>query len=214
MLYLASSEELLRGLNQTEDAATQDSTASELPQNRNATSWHHYLLTPLGVAGILIFLLSGTLLSIIMINFGQTYLSNSASSNSQSTGKSSQSASEPSESNASDESSSQIPNRPNLANDEFIDLDTDNLIEAEPAEEVSSQSQPSCDGNFYCVMIENPTQTEYRKTLQIAGDAYLREFPKVGQVLQVGAFDNQSQAEQLQQRLEQQGLSATIYQPE
>lgn len=149
-----------------------------------------------------------------MINFGQTYLSNSASSNSQSTGKSSQSASEPSESNASDESSSQIPNRPNLANDEFIDLDTDNLIEAEPAEEVSSQSQPSCDGNFYCVMIENPTQTEYRKTLQIAGDAYLREFPKVGQVLQVGAFDNQSQAEQLQQRLEQQGLSATIYQPE
>ena len=81
MLYLASSEELLRGLNQTEDAATQDSTASELPQNRNATSWHHYLLTPLGVAGILIFLLSGTLLSIIMINFGQTYLSNSASSN-------------------------------------------------------------------------------------------------------------------------------------
>lgn len=212
--YLASSEELLRGVNETEDATTQDSTTSESPQDKNATSWRHYLFTPLGVAGILIFLLSGTLLSMMMINLGQTRLSNSASSNSQSKGQTSQTASQPPESNATDESSSQIPNRPNLANDEFIELDTDNLVEAEPAEEVSSQVKPSCDGNFYCVMIENPTQTEYRKTRRLVGDAYLREFPNVGQVLQVGAFDTQSQAEQLQQRLEQQGLSATIYQPE
>jgi len=204
--YLACSEQLLQDLEQPNDAEPQTSSFQD-SQSTQANTWRRYLFTPLGVAGILIFLLSGTLLSLIVINLGQTRL-NQSSSNSQSTTNSP-------ETNPTDESSSsKIPNRPNLANDELIDLNTDNLVEAEPAEEVPSKMKPSCGSNFYCVMIENPTQTEYQRTRQLVEGGYLREFPNVGQVLQVGAFDRQSQAEQLQQRLEQQGLSSTIYQPQ
>lgn len=205
--YLASSEELLRKLNQTENANHTGQKSHQQP----VKSWRNYLFTPLGVAGILIFLLSGTLLSMVLINLGETRFSQSASSNSSANSKT---ASQSQESNTTNQSSSKIPNRPNLTNDEFIDLDTNNLVEAEPAEDVPSKLKPSCDSNFYCVMIENPTQVEYRKTRQLVGNAYWRQFPSIGQVLQVGAFDTESRAEQLQQRLERQGLSATIYQPE
>lgn len=211
--YLACSEQLLQDLEQPNDAEPQTSNVQDsYPTQGNA--WYRYLFTPLGVAGILIFLLSGTLLSLIVINLGQTRL-NQSSSNSQSTANPTQPQSQQAETNPTDEaSSSAIPNRPNLADDELIDLNTDNLVEAEPAEEVPSKMKPSCGSNFYCVMIENPTQTEYQRTRQLVEGIYLRTLPNVGQVLQVGAFDRQSQAEQLQQRLQQQGLSSTIYQPQ
>ncbi len=215
--YLASSEELLRHLNQEEQEKT--SLTTEPLQNKHhptsqqtsRSSWRDYLLTPLGIAGVLIFFLSGTLLSMILINLAQARFSDDSSPVENT--DSSPSAPNQQTSQSTDSSSADIPNRPNLAEDEFIELDVDNLVEAEPAEEMTTTQKPSCGANFYCVMIENPTPVEYQKTRQLFADAYLRDFPEVGQVLQVGAFKTKSQAEALQQKLDQQGITAAIYSP-
>jgi cell division septation protein DedD len=63
-------------------------------------------------------------------------------------------------------------------------------------------------------MVENPNQAEYQKIRQLVADAYLRQFPEVGQVLQVAAFKNESQAQDLQKTLDRQGITATIYDPQ
>ena len=210
--YLQSSEELLQELNNSENDNVGSTVAK--PPEKTKSSWRNYLLTPLGIAGIVIFILSGTLLSLILINLGEI-TSRQASTPTETTEDDAISP-PPEEEEATSEtpeesSSPEIPNRPNLANDEFTELDTDNLVEAQPKK--PEPSTPNCGGNFYCVMVENPTQTEYNQTLQVTGDGYLREFPEVGEVLQVGAFDTEARAEELVQRLEQQGISATIYKP-
>jgi hypothetical protein len=215
--YLASSEELLRHLNQEEKEETSLSTQRLPDQNYNVSqsaarsSWRDYLLTPLGIAGILIFFLSGTLLSMILVDLAQVRFSRTALT----VENSASSTAEPKQQSAvaTDSSSPSIPNRPNLAKDEFIELDVDNLVEAEPAAEVAKVKKPSCGGDFYCVVVENPNQEEYQKSRQLFADAYLREFSEVGQVLQVAAFTKESQAKNLQNQLEQQGITATIYYP-
>jgi len=215
--YLASSEELLRHLNSEEKEATSLTTERLQEQNHHVStsasgySWRNYLFTPLGIAGILIFFLSGTLLSMILLDFAQARFSRPSSTVENSVS----STSEPEQQTpvSTDVSSSSIPNRPNLAQDEFIELDVDNLVEAEAKEELSTVEKPSCGGNFYCVMVENPNQVEYQKTRQLVSDAYLREFPEIGQVLQAAAFTQESQAKNFQKKLEQQGITATIYYP-
>jgi hypothetical protein len=227
--YLASSEELLQKL--TQYTETKTSSPEEIPppnpeefsQKASTRSWYSYLFTPLGVAGILIFLLSGTLLTMMLINMGEDRFRTPSSPNSQTnpTPTPSSQVEPPSPPKETESSSSEpeIPNRPNLAKDEFIDLDLENLVEAEPADqaaeeiEVPSSITPSCGSNLYCVMVENPSQSEYETTRQLVADAYLRQIPDVGQVLQVGAFDSESRAQELLQKLEQRGVSATIYLP-
>lgn len=201
--YLASSEELLRTLSQQEENTTPPSRKSTPTKQ---TSVWSYLFTPLGIAGMLIFILAGTLVSLTLINLGENRLSTSS-------GEVETLPPEPKLESPESSSEETIPNRPNLAADEFVELDQDNLVEAEPATELPPSEKPSCGGNFYCVVVENPNQTEYEKTRQLVADAYLREFPQVGQVLQVGAFDTESRAKTLLQRLEEQGITATIYSP-
>jgi len=219
--YLASSEELLRSLEESQEWEIPASTEktpptkeTEAPKNREcpSASWRSYLLTPLGVAGILIFFLSGILLSMMFINIGQGRFSASSPSETPAPEADPPESPQPTESNEESASAS-IPNRPDLAEDEFIELDVENLVEAEPLAEVPVSEKPSCGGNFYCVMVENPDPNQYQRTRQLAPDAYVREFPDVGQVLQVGAFNTESRAEELQQRLEAQGVSAVIYYP-
>lgn len=212
--YLQSSEELLREVSNPKNS-TQAKSATKKNPSQPRSSWRNYLLTPLGIAGILILILSGTLLSLMLIKFGEMSVRNAASPPDQ-TESEDESDSPPQEEEVTSDppeesSSSEIANRPNLANDEFIELDTDNLAEAEPTP--NPPETPSCGGNFYCVMVENPTEAEYKQVRQITGKAYLREFPEVGQVLQVGAFNSESSAKELLQNLEQQGIAATIYQP-
>jgi hypothetical protein len=151
----------------------------------------------------------------MLINFGEMNFRNAASPPDK-TESDEEAASPPQEEEVTSDppeesSSSEMANRPNLANDEFITLDTDNLTEAEP--KAKTPKPPSCGGNFYCVMVENPTEAEYNQVRQITGDAYLRQFPEVGEVLQVGAFNKESSAKELLQNLEQQEISATIYKP-
>jgi len=221
--YLASSEELLRSLEEweilpsQETAPTQETQSSQKNDPSGTSSWRSYLLTPLGVAGIVIFFLSGILLSMIFINLGQNKFS--ASSPRKPLPPEKQSPEAPTESpsknttTSNNDNSASIPNRPDLAKDEFIELDVDNLVEADPLKEVPVSEKPSCGENLYCVMVENPDPTEYQITRQLAPDAYLREFSGVGQVLQVGAFDRESRAQQLQQQLEAQGIASVIYDP-
>ena len=218
--YLASSEELLRYLNRETDQEN-DSAEAAFPNSNNSTaqtqatssSWRNYLLTPLGIAGILIFFLSGTLVSMILVSFAQTRFA-STSSPRESTDSSSSAEAEPSTPESIESSDSSIPNRPNLANDEFVELDVDNLVEAEPTNEATpAEAPPSCGSEFYCVMVENPNQMQYQRTRQIVPDAYLRDFPEVGQVLQLGAFKSEAQAKALQQRLDEQGITTKIYYP-
>lgn len=204
--YLASSEELLRTLSQEEEASTPSSLKSTSTKQKSMWS---YLLTPLGIAGMFIFILAGTLMSLTLINLGENRLSVSSSSPSEAETL----PPEPKLDSPKSSPDDSIPNRPNLAADEFVELDEDNLVEAEPATEVPPSEKPSCGGNFYCVVVENPDSSEYQKTRQLVADAYLREFPQVGQVLQVGAFDTESRAKTLLQRLEEQGITATIYSP-
>lgn len=213
--YLASSEELLRhlsegGNNRTFPKTKHSNQNKDHQKASSDSSWQNYLLTPLGIAGVLIFFLSGTLLSMILVNFAQARFSNGSSGD-----PVSPSASSPSSQTeeSTDATASNIPNRPNLAEDEFIELDVDRLVEAEPKTEDSVPENPSCGMDFYCVMVENPNQMEYQKTRQLVADAYLRDFPEVGQVLQAGAFKQRLSAEALQKRLEQQGITATIYEP-
>ncbi len=208
--YLASSEELLRHLD--DDLARNSFSSSSTAKTQTTSSWRDHLLTPLGIAGILIFFLSGTLVSLMVVNFAQARLGN-ASSSVERTASAPSSEADPSTSESTESSDSTIPNRPNLANDEFIELDVDNLVEAEPTNEPTPSETPSCGSEFYCVMLENPNQREYQKTRQIVADAYLRDFPEVGQVLQVGAFKSESQAKALQERLDQQGITTKIYSP-
>ena len=208
--YLASSEELLRHLD--DDLARNSFSSSSTAKTQTTSSWRDHLLTPLGIAGILIFFLSGTLVSLMVVNFAQARLGN-ASSSVESTASAPSSEADPSTPESTESSDSTIPNRPNLANDEFIELDVDNLVEAEPTNEPTPSETPSCGSEFYCVMLENPNQREYQKTRQIVADAYLRDFPEVGQVLQVGAFKSESQAKALQERLDQQGITTKIYSP-
>lgn len=229
--YLASSEELLQKLTQYTETKTSSAETTpppnpeEFSHKASTRSWYSYLFTPLGVAGILIFLLSGTLLTMMLINMGEDRFRTPSSPNSQAspnpTPTPSSQVEPPSPPKETESSSSEpeIPNRPNLAKDEFIELDLENLVEAEPADqaaeeiEVPSSITPSCGSNLYCVMVENPSQSEYETTRQLVADAYLRQIPDVGQVLQVGAFDSESRAQELLQKLEQRGVYATIYLP-
>lgn len=227
--YLASSEELLRSLEELEEwevspppqetTPTQETESTQKNAPSPTFSWRSYLLTPLGVAGIAIFFLSGILLSMMLINLGQNRFSTSDPSDPSAPNKQTPASPEtesPQEqtTESNEESASvSIPNRPDLTKDEFIELDVENLVEAEPQDEVPVAEKPSCGGNFYCVMVENPDETQYQRTRQFAPDSYLREFPGVGQVLQVGAFDRESRAQELQQQLEAQGIASVIYDP-
>lgn len=209
--YLQSSEELLRELNNSGNYNI-ESTVEESPE-KTESSWRTYLLTPLGIAGILIFILSGTLLSLIFINVGEITSRQASTPTETADDESLSPSTEEQESTAESSSPPEIADRPNLANDHFAELNTDNLVEAESSPDAAPVETPSCGANFYCVMIENPSESEYNQTLQITGDGYMREFPEVGEVLQVGAFDTEARAEELLQRLEEQGISATIYKP-
>ncbi|WP_041596104.1 SPOR domain-containing protein [Halothece sp. PCC 7418] len=147
----------------------------------------------------------------MLVNLAQARFSDASST--VETSDRSSSESEQSTPESTDSSSPEIPNRPNLAEDEFVQLDVDNLVEAEPSADQPRTETPSCGREFYCVMVEKPNQAEYDKTRQLVADAYLREFPEIGQVLQVGAFKRESEAKNLQKRLDQRGITATIYYP-
>lgn len=213
--YLASSAELLRNLSHEQDLETLSPTAKSANKpkqfsSQRPKSWHDYLLTPLGVAGMLVFVLAGTLLSMILVDLGQ---GESRLTQSSPTAEQPETAPPETASEQQTTDTSEIPNRPNLAKDEFIELDVENLVETEPAAELPPSARPSCGARFYCVMVENPTDAEIQKTRQLVPDAYMRPFPNIGEVLQVGAFDTLTRAQELQKTLEDQGLPVAIYRP-
>lgn len=65
---------------------------------------------------------------------------------------------------------------------------------------------------FYFVVVDADAKV-WEKAQEIVPDAYNRTFP-IGDRIQMGAFDDREDAEQLVESLKEQNLSAEIYQPE
>lgn len=73
---------------------------------------------------------------------------------------------------------------------------------------VSSAPAPS---NYYYVVTEYSGDGSLNQARQAVGDAYVRNFPN-GARVQMGAFSDQEGAQELIQDLQQQGISAQVYQ--
>jgi hypothetical protein len=65
-------------------------------------------------------------------------------------------------------------------------------------------------GDYYYVLVFNTDGKSLNQARKVVNDAYLVQFPQ-GVRIQMGAFDNQKEAQELVQRLEQQGVKAEIY---
>ncbi|MDX2216322.1 MAG: SPOR domain-containing protein [Oculatellaceae cyanobacterium bins.114] len=80
---------------------------------------------------------------------------------------------------------------------------------ASPAPAVATAPTSSSQGNLYHVVTEYSGDRSLEQVRQVAGDAFLRNTNE-GARVQVGAFSEQSRAEELVQDLQQQGISARI----
>lgn len=221
--HLASSEELLRQLNYFDDVETdQSSTTESNQQNKEqTTSWHKTLLSPFGVVGMIILLVSGTALSLILgwLPWKENQSDDQAQETSSEASKQESKTQINGNSNQNDEmTENQIPT-PNLTQGDFY-LENNplanpiGLVELEPADELPTSAKPTCGADYYCVVVENSTEQQIQKVKELTEGVYRRQFPKVGQVLQVAAHDTKSQAQKVVDRLEQQGISANIYPPD
>jgi hypothetical protein len=76
-----------------------------------------------------------------------------------------------------------------------------------PAAPPSAQS-----GDRYYVVTRYNSDRSLTQARQAVGDAYVRNFPSGAQV-QLGVFSERQRAQQLMQDLQQQGISAEVYQP-
>ena len=65
-------------------------------------------------------------------------------------------------------------------------------------------------GDYYYVLVFNTDGKSLNQARKVVKDAYLVQFPQ-GVRIQMGAFDNQKEAQELVQRLKQQGVEAEIY---
>ena len=68
------------------------------------------------------------------------------------------------------------------------------------------------DANKYYVLVEYSSQAALQQAQSAVKDAQLKKFPQ-GVRIQMGAFDEQKAANQLVERLKQQGIPASIYHP-
>lgn len=232
--HLASSEELLRQLNDFDQVESNETSTTESNQQEQeqTASWRKAFLTPFAVVGSIILLMSGTALSLTLIysDFGESWTMGWFPWNENGSDDEQKDAS----SEAQEKSATQDASNGNQNNDEILDSATPTpnltqgefylennplenplgLVELEPADELPPSAKPTCGADYYCVMVEKPTEQEIQKVKAISEDAYMREFPKVGQVLQVAAHNTESRAQQLMDQLEGKGISASIYPPD
>jgi cell division septation protein DedD len=66
--------------------------------------------------------------------------------------------------------------------------------------------------DLYYVVTDYDGDNSLEAARQSVDDAYVRNFPD-GARVQLGAFSEESRAEEMRNHLEQQGISAEIYQP-
>ena len=267
--YLASSEQLLRSL------------AEEEPQTAKERSFRENLLTPLGVGSILLLLLCSGIAGYIVMNpssishlglnrFWKSQTPTIAKNNPASVGIGNAPIEPP------------IPNGPNLATDEFVDLNLNNLStlktdpkgvvlprqstlprqttipappnnypraansgspqdlatallppaqqpltlppvqsapprtaapaqEPSPAKSVIASNEPIRKDMYY-VVTNYDSDRSLAQARKVVSDAYVHKFPE-GTVIQLGAYPQESKAKAFVEKLEKQGILASIYHP-
>ena len=87
------------------------------------------------------------------------------------------------------------------------------LTETSPILKSAAQlPDASIDANKYYVVVEYTNKAALQQAQSAVKDAQLKKFPQ-GVRIQMGAFNEQKAANQLVERLKQQGISASIYRP-
>lgn len=81
-----------------------------------------------------------------------------------------------------------------------------------PAVKKKPQASSAAGDNSYYVVLEYGGDRSLEQARAIVPNAYVRDFPK-GSLIQLGAFPRQSDAKILAEKLQKQGLSASIYRP-
>lgn len=86
---------------------------------------------------------------------------------------------------------------------------------AEPsyAPDTTAESPPAPLQNYYYVVTDYSGDRSLEAAQTVVDDAYVRNFPDEGAQVQLGAFSDESGAQELLQELERQGISAQMYQP-
>jgi hypothetical protein len=79
-----------------------------------------------------------------------------------------------------------------------------------PSANRQSINQVKFFGDYYYVLAQNNDANSLTQARKIVKDAYLAQFPQ-GVRIQMGAFDNQKDAQELLQRLKQEGIAGEIY---
>lgn len=263
--YLESSEQLLRSL------------ADQEVSDRIEPTFLDSLLTPLGIGSLLLLLVSTLTLGYVVTNPStlshlglDRYWKSRTPTAAQNPSQATPTPSTPAET---------LPSGPNLASDEFVDLNLDNLrtlkstptpssvpqLKPSPSSQVpnpvplptSTPSDPSLESNaltspterssvvpplptvptpspvgiqptpgqtptpevtpsnpnpqgFYYVVAQYNGEPSLERVRQIIPDAYV--VPE-GNRIQLGAFSKKSQAQSLVTELQQQGITAEVYQP-
>lgn len=67
--------------------------------------------------------------------------------------------------------------------------------------------------DLYYVVTPYSGDRSLQEARETVGDAYVRNFPAEGARVQLGAFSDESRAQELAEELNQQGISAEVYQP-
>ncbi|MGB3560652.1 MAG: hypothetical protein WBA24_19095 [Geitlerinemataceae cyanobacterium] len=273
--YLDSSEELLR--------STDDDAVKSDASKQNA------LLTPLGIGSVLLFLLAAAILGYVAFN--RSSPENRAASPVAAPTESATGDRVPQSDAPTAAEARKMPSGPNLASEEFVDLDLNSLSSADPSPEpipspipsptstpTTGTASPSPSGNvdslgnlnsvllpsadpenpdetsaetptptsspsdtpepspeasspdtetvtelpepivnddyygFYFVLVDAEPEV-WQKATEAVPDAYNRTFP-MGDRIQMGAFVDRSDAERLVESLNEQNLSAEVYQAE
>ncbi|MBF2046360.1 MAG: SPOR domain-containing protein [Leptolyngbya sp. IPPAS B-1204] len=94
---------------------------------------------------------------------------------------------------------------------------------AEPAPSVAAASTdpiaptaattPPAQNNYYYVVTEYSGDASLQQARSAVPDAYVRNLPDEGAKVQLGAFNDETKAQELLQQLQQQGIEAQVYQP-
>ncbi|NEO99877.1 MAG: SPOR domain-containing protein [Symploca sp. SIO2E9] len=85
-------------------------------------------------------------------------------------------------------------------------------LEASPTPESALASPIPTNDKYYYVLIDYDDEGTLDSAREIVPDAYVRNLPE-GTKIQMGAFDTEADAESLVTRLQQEGISASIYRP-
>lgn len=94
-----------------------------------------------------------------------------------------------------------------------IELTPEYAPDLAPEPAASSPAATSESTGRYYVVTDYSGDPSLEAARDVVPDAYVRNIPSEGAKVQMGAFSDQTKAQELQQQLQQQGIEAEVYQP-